>query len=129
MKLRKGKKAAKMPAVEFPLYFRIPGWCREATVTVNGEEATVHGHGETVCIRRAWRKVDAVTLHFPMEVTTGAWYDRATVVERGPLVYALKMEEKWTRKAFLGPDCKKYGAGYYEVTSDTPWNYGFSAAC
>ena len=47
------------------------------------------------------------------------------MVERGPLVYALKMNEEWTRKEFEGTDRQKYGPYYYEVTSDSPWNYGF----
>lgn len=115
-----------MPAVAFPLYVRIPSWCKEAKISVNGEEPVAYGPGETVRLERSWRKGDVVTLHFPMEVTTGEWYDRATVVERGPLVYALKMEEKWTRKPFLGVEREKYGEGYYEVTSDSPWNYGLS---
>ena len=126
VKLLKGKKAVKMPAVAFPLYVRIPSWCKEAEISVNGEEPVAYGPGETVRLERSWRKGDVVTLRFPMEVTTGEWYDRATVVERGPLVYALKMEETWTWKPFLGVDREKYGEGYYAVTSDSPWNYGFS---
>jgi hypothetical protein len=126
VKLLKGRKAAKMPAVSFPIYVRIPDWCREAKIMVNDEESVAYGPGETVCLQRAWRKGDVVEVHLPMEVTTGEWYDRATVVERGPLVYALKMEEHWTRKPFLGADRAKYGEGYYEVTSDSPWNYGLS---
>ena len=126
VKLLKGRKGSRMPAVEFPMYLRVPGWCKEASVTVNNGESAAFGPGETVCLQRPWRKGDVVTVHFPMEVTTGEWYDRATVVERGPLVYALKMEEKWTRKPFLGVEREKYGEGYYEVTSDSPWNYGLS---
>ena len=132
VKARKGRKVSKMPAVEFPLYVRIPSWCAGAQITVESAvaeddgETPVYKGGETVCIRRGWRKGDRVTLSFPMEVTTSEWYDRATVVERGPLVYALKMKEKWSRKPFLGMDREKYGEGYYEVTSDSPWNYGLS---
>ena len=61
-----------------------------------------------------------------MEVTTSQWYDRATVVERGPLVFALKMRENWVKKDFQGADAAKYGPSYYEVTSDSRWNYALS---
>ena len=61
-----------------------------------------------------------------MKVKTEGWYSSATVVERGPLVYALKMNEIWTRKAFEGPDADRYGPWYYEVTSDSPWSFGFT---
>ena len=66
-----------------------------------------------------------MTLTFPMEVTVSHWYDGATVVERGPLVYALKMEEKWEKHEFDASYEGKYGPYYYTCVSDTPWNYGF----
>ena len=121
----KPRKAARMQPVEFPLYLRIPAWCMEASVEV-GEETLHPAAGETVCLRRAWRKGEAVTLSLPMEVTTSQWYDRATVVERGPLVFALKMRENWVKKDFQGADAAKYGPSYYEVTSDSRWNYALS---
>ena len=36
------------------------------------------------------------------------------------------MQENWTRKPFEGAEAEQYGPWYYEVTSDSPWNYGFS---
>ena len=44
-------------------------------------------------------------------------------MERGPLVYALKMNEKWEKKSFEPEAAATYGEWYYEVTSDSPWNY------
>ena len=54
--------------VEFPLYLRIPGWCKQAQVAVNGDrvEATPDGKG-FVKIARTWSKGDVVELKFPME--------------------------------------------------------------
>ena len=110
----------------FPLYFRIPAWCSDAKVMVNGEVAyEAPKAGETVRISRRWAKNDVVTLTFPMEVTISHWYDGATVVERGPLVYALKMNEKWEKHEFEASYEGKYGPYYYTCVSDTPWNYGF----
>lgn len=57
-----------------------------------------------------------------MPVQTEEWYDRAWSVVRGPLVYALKMDENWSWKPFQGRD-RHYGEGAWEVTSATPWNY------
>ena len=45
-------------------------------------------------------------------------------MERGPLVYALKIGESWSRVANAG----KYGEFFYEVHPTTPWNYGLLAA-
>ena len=110
----------------FPLYFRIPEWCSDAKVMVNGEVAYEDPKaGETVRLSRRWNKGDVVTLTFPMEVRISHWYDGATVVERGPLVYSLRMEEKWEKHDFEASYEGKYGPYYYTCVSDTPWNYGF----
>lgn len=110
----------------FPLYFRIPSWCSGAQVKVNGEPACeAPAGGEIVHINRRWNKGDVITLIFPMEVTVSHWYDGATVIERGPLVYSLKMNEKWEKHEFEAKYEGKYGPYYYTAVSDTPWNYGF----
>lgn len=111
----------------FPLHLRIPGWCKEATVTINGvAEPTAKGN-DMATIRRTWKSGDQVVLHLPMEVTTSKWYENSVAVERGPLVYGLKMEEKWEKKEFTGNDITQFGESYYEVTSPTKWNYGIVA--
>ncbi|MBR5877154.1 MAG: hypothetical protein IKZ11_01155, partial [Alistipes sp.] len=50
------------------------------------------------------------------------WWDSAAVITRGPLLYALKMEEKWEKHICEGDDIQKLGKYYYEVTSPTQWN-------
>lgn len=111
----KGKKTM------FPLHLRIPKWCKLAEIQVNGKpESAVQG-GQTSIINRTWTEGDYVELRLPMEVSTSSWYENAVAIERGPLVYALKMEEKWERKEFHE---QGFGTHYYEVTSATPWNYG-----
>lgn len=110
----------------FPLYFRIPSWCSDARVLVNGESAVRDAAaGELVCLRRKWSKGDRITLEFPMEVRISNWFDGSTVVERGPLVYSLRMEEKWERHEFEDEKKAKYGPYYWTAVSDTPWNYAF----
>ena len=112
-----------MPTAAFPLYLRIPAWTDGATVTTR-EGTQQSAAGETVKVERTWHEGDCVILHFPMQVAVSRWYGGSAVVERGPLLYALKMDETWTRKAFEGDEAVKYGPWYYEVTSDSPWNYG-----
>ena len=113
---RKVRKAA------FPLYFRVPEWCASALVSVNGEAVEAPASEGLLCLMREWKKGDVVELTFPMEIKTEEWYDKAWSVVRGPLVYALRMEEQWTWKPFEGRD-RYYGEGAWEVSSPTSWNY------
>ncbi len=119
---RIGFKNKKIKKHSFPLYLRVPSWSAGAVVKVNGaaQEATVQGG--TVCITRTWKPGDCVTLELRPELKTEEWYGGSWTFVRGPLVYALRMEENWNWVPFEGPD-RYYGSGAWEVTSDTPWNY------
>ena len=108
----------------FPFHLRIPEWCKAAIILINGEVVNADNYsGEITKISREWQQGDVLTLELPMEITSSEWYSRAAVIERGPLVYALKMNEQWEKKTF-GPEEQDYGQWYYEVTSDSQWNYG-----
>jgi hypothetical protein len=54
-----------------------------------------------------------------MEISMQRWNENSVSVERGPLVYALKIDESW--KKIKNND--HYG-DYYEVHPLSPWNYG-----
>lgn len=105
-------------SVEFPLYLRIPSWSTLATVTVNGTPYSRPKPGSTEKITHVWKTGDKVELTLPMEVRLSRWHEEALGVERGPLVYALKMTEQWKKVKGEG----RYAS--YEVTSPDPWNYG-----
>ena len=112
----------------FPFHVRIPAWCKNAVVKLNGIKAEVESPaGNIIRLQREWRNGDVLTLELPMNVTISNWFDGAAVVERGPLVYALKMNEKWEKRAFEPEKRAHYGNWYYEVTSDSPWNYCFES--
>ncbi|MDR1221263.1 MAG: glycoside hydrolase family 127 protein [Tannerella sp.] len=111
----------------FPFHLRIPAWCTSPVVRLNGTAVDVSAHaGEITRISREWQDGDVLTLELPMQVSVGTWYGGAATVERGPLIYALKMNEKWEKKTFEPSASEHYGPWYYEVTSDSPWNYCLS---
>ena len=117
----------KVKGAYFPIKFRIPSWCSEPVVKVNGEvSGQVCSAGDVVSLRRNWKRGDMVTIELPMKISCGEWYDRAAVIERGPLVYALKMQENWTKKEFKPEERVRYDDWYYEVTSPSKWNWCFS---
>ncbi len=107
--------------VRFPFHLRIPGWCKSPIVKINGKIFPNSGKG-IVIINRLWKNEDQVELTLPMEVRTSTWFEQSTGIERGPLVYALKIEEEWKERSSPFQDDT-----YYEVTAQSPWNYGITA--
>ncbi|WP_295117806.1 beta-L-arabinofuranosidase domain-containing protein [uncultured Chitinophaga sp.] len=104
--------------VNFPLSLRVPEWCKEATVLVNGKAFAKGAAGSIIKVDRNWSNNDQVQLQFPMEVKTSNWAKNSRAVERGPLVYALKIEEQWKT------DSIKEEGKYYEIRPTSAWNYG-----
>jgi hypothetical protein len=74
-------------------------------------------------VEREWRGATEITLRFPMHAKATARYNEAIAIERGPLVYALKMGESWTRVNADKPH-RELPHGDFEVRPTTPWNYG-----
>lgn len=103
---------------EFPLHFRIPSWCKNASVLVNGSEFGKPVAGTIVKVSRQWKSGDKVTLIFPMEIKLSRWHEESVGVERGPLVYALRIREDWQKVKDQG----RYST--YAVYPLDPWNYG-----
>lgn len=105
-------------SVDFPLEIRIPVWCKEATLLLNGQKLRTEQGGKIARIKRIWKNGDKLTLQLPMEVVTTNWAKNSRAIERGPLVYALKIEEDWIKK-----EIKEEGT-YFEIRPLSNWNYG-----
>lgn len=107
----------------FPLDLRIPEWSEGYTLTINGSEVEAETlRAGAIRITRSWKEGDKLTLTLNAKVRSERWWDSAAVITRGPLLYALKMEEKWEKHICEGDDIQKLGKYYYEVTSPTEWN-------
>lgn len=110
--------------VAFPLQLRIPEWAAGATVTVNGTatpDAPRAGSFHTV--NREWKKGDAVELTLPLKTRTSGWHNNSVAVERGPLLFSLKIGEQWSKieKGMHKP--AKPPAVDWAVSPTTAWNY------
>ncbi len=108
---------------EFPFVLRIPGWCDSAAVRINGQPEAAPRPGTILRLVRRWRAGDVVELHLPMAVKISRWVDGAAGVERGPLVYGLRIAEIWKRVE----NRDKWG-DYWEVCPRDPWNWGLLEA-
>lgn len=104
----------------FPLVLRIPGWCSQATITVNGRSQSGFRPASFFRIERNWHNDDQVVLNLPMPIQTRPGPSRSVAVNRGPLVYSLKIGEHWQVRT---PDPLGQGFDEFEVHSTTPWNY------
>lgn len=105
--------------VEFPVLFRIPRWTKSPAVRVNGQELAI-GAGSYARVERLWKDGDTVDLSFPMEVRVERRYRGSVTLKRGPLVYSLKIGERWERIRGTD-DCPDYA-----VHPTTPWNYALA---
>jgi DUF1680 family protein len=103
--------------VAFPLMLRIPAWAAGSTVAVNGTALAGVKTAEFFRVEREWKTGDRVEIRFPMQVRHSTWYNNSIAVERGPLVYSLKIGESWHQIKQTGP------AADWEVYPTTPWNY------
>lgn len=115
--------ADKRKTVAFPFHLRIPEWCKNAVIKINGQPYTESQGNKIVKIDRAWKSGDVVELFLNMHLFKNTWYENSISVERGPLTYALKIGEEW-KKVNNDKDPVDYGKTYFEVYPKTPWNYG-----
>ncbi len=110
----------------FPVFFRIPGWCKMFSVKINGKTC-----GKTAA-SGAWFHLPAVKrgsfrIEIQMKAECGyAFYPRtgAISVERGPLTYSLALKEDYRET----PDSCYPDNPYTEVTTQTAWNYGIDCS-
>ncbi len=104
--------------VEFPLHFRMPSWCLNGSIAVNGKEYARPKPGTIEKVKRVWKKGGVVEVRLPMKVRLSRWFEESVGVERGPLVFALGLKEEWTKIKGEEP----YAT--YAVSTKEPWNYG-----
>lgn len=105
----------------FPLKFRIPAWCSNPQVQVNGELQTNVVAGSFYSINRTWSNNDKVVLTFPMHIQLNDEVNNSVSVQRGPLVYSLKIGENWSQRTDYGNGFKEY-----EVLPTSSWNYALA---
>lgn len=107
--------AAQQP-VTFPLLLRVPSWTQDATVRM-GEQDRALQPGSWHRIERVWSGEETLLLHLPMALCTQTRFHDSVTIERGPLVYALRIGEVWKYVRGVHPHAD------WEVHPTSPWNY------
>jgi hypothetical protein len=122
--------------VGFPLYLRIPGWCDNPQIKINGKLAQLDASPKGyIRIERMWNNKDTVTLDLPMKIRVHTWTKNhnSVSVNYGPLTFALKIDEKYIRfdsdKTAIGDskwqknvDTTQWPS--FEIHPLSAWNYG-----
>ena len=112
-------------AVKFPLVLRVPAWADGATVRVADGPVHPMKAGSLHRLEREWSGIVRLDVRFPMRAKATTHYNEAVAIERGPLVYSLKIGEAWTQVNADKPH-RELPHGDFEVKPTTPWNYGLA---
>ena len=131
VKLADGVKKAK-----FPLYLRVPKWCDDASVALNGNKLNVAAKPKTwIRIEREWSDGDSVVATLPAKASYRRWDQNkgCVSIDIGPLTYSLKIKENYVkmdgRKVAMGDSGWQAGAKQedwpsYDILPDSDWNFG-----
>lgn len=121
-------------AKKLSLRLRIPGWCTNATLKVNGkvvkEELVA---GTFYSLERTFKNGDAIVLELPMQTVRQTAHGGGVWFERGPLVYAYDIPSKWekdtVRYANMNGKYPKDDEAFpcWSITPSGPWNYAVNA--
>ncbi len=105
----------------FPLYLRIPGWCKNPEIKVNDDniEAT-----EDFCIiERKWKKGDVITINFPMEIELEKRYNNARSVKLGPLYFSVRIDKNYIKEDLGEHSHDHPHAADWKIEALSNWNY------
>lgn len=87
----------KAPSREVSLFLRIPGWCSDASIAINGKLQPISfKSGTYVELKRVWKSGDRIELTLPMSVKlieSNPLVEESrnqVAVKRGPVVYCLE---------------------------------------
>lgn len=75
---------------EFSVSLRIPAWCENATLKINGKRAKIENRSGYATVKRKWKKGDSILLNLPMKLRFEPTPDDPNVIAflNGPLVLA-----------------------------------------
>ncbi|MBN7812584.1 glycoside hydrolase family 127 protein [Algoriphagus sp. H41] len=105
----------------FPFHLRIPAWARDFEILVNGQKQDVDTKDGIAILDREWKSGDLVKLRLPMELNSSTWFKGLVSIERGPLVYSLKVTHDEKAK-----DRGDRFRAFTEVYPTSDWNFALS---
>lgn len=107
----------------FPFHVRIPDWAVNPIMKINGQAIAFKNENGIAKIERTWKDGDQIILTLGMKVEASTWYQGMAAIERGPLVYSLKIESETKTK-----NRNDRFREFLEVFPTSPWNFGIEAS-
>ncbi|MCU0407886.1 MAG: glycoside hydrolase family 127 protein, partial [Bacteroidales bacterium] len=107
----------------FPLELRIPGWADSTIVKVRNKNFVYYG-GELCRLDEKWENGDSVQIEFPMTLRAEKRYNGSVSVLRGPLVFSLRIEKKFSPAKMNYENPGYLGSTDWEIMPESSWNYG-----
>lgn len=104
----------------FPLRIRAPWWAEGAQVMAPGGGEVAALPGAFCELTREWNDGDEVRVWFPMRPRLETGHRGMISVLAGPLLFGLRIEERWRRIAGKPP------VADWEIWPGSPWNYGLA---
>jgi hypothetical protein len=124
--------------VNFPLYLRIPRWCKDAKVSINGNPVNVNATANSyIRLENKWKQGDVIELTLPMQLALRLWTENknSVSVNYGPLTFSLKIDEYYqkvnSKESAIGdskwqPDADQTKWPAYNIYPVSMWNYGLA---
>lgn len=109
--------------VTFDFMIRIPAWCDNPEVRVNGKTSDANPvPGTFFSIERKWQKGDRVEVFLPMHIRTRVWPNNGISVERGPIVFSYPVPDS----TVIAQNYEKSTGAFpaYDIFPAGPWEFG-----
>ena len=122
--------------VNFPLYLRIPQWCKNPSVTINGKVQSISAVPNSyIRLVGNWKNGDRIKLVLPMEIRLREWKENknSISVNYGPLSFSSDIRMEYIQKGSIEsaihdskwqPTADPIKWPSFEIYPKTDWNYG-----
>jgi uncharacterized protein len=110
---------------QFPLYLRIPEWCKQAVISIAGKTINVTDSGSYYILENVWNGISEIELKLSADITFEERYNTAVTIQRGSLVYSLKIDEE-IKIVNQDKPFREFPHCDYEMYPASDWNYALN---